>query len=423
MAARTRRFLLAAAATAAALGVAELGARRLYGDGFASVVDLYEHHPYRPFARYRDTSGLEVVTNSLGWKDASPRFVAKTASRPRVVVLGDSFVEGLGLRDEESVPRLLESALRRLGRDVEVLNGGRVSFCPLLEYQRLKRFLAAGYHADCVVVLPDLSDVQDELDYREQFVTSEAGEPIRLKGAIANPLLRGAYNGSALLRMARRGQLLLTGRLPPAAVPAFSSTEDWRVAARELAAIPRTGELADLQSVSGATRRVLRANWMLHPPSLRGWAGRGLRSLQQNLERIATLCRRREISVFAAIYPWPQLTYGPHDRDRYEALGARFGPWFRERELVAGRAPSPRPSAYESAVLETCEQVGLRCVDLVDDFAADPRWERFFQPGDVHLTAQGNRVIAEALAAALDEDLRVRRPVRARALASAGDGA
>ena len=311
MASLPRRLLLTAVASAIALAAGEFGSRKLYGSGFASVVDVYEHHPYRAFAHYRDTNGLEVVTNELGWKDAAARRVAKKSPGSRVVVLGDSFVEGLGLADEETIPRIAERTLRRRGHDVEVLNGGRVSFSPLLEYQRLKRFLAAGYQTNYVVVLPDVSDVQDELSYAEQFTHSSSGEPLRLRGAIENPLLRGAYNHSALLRSLRRIQQAAVGRaLPAAALPAGSSETERQRAHDELAKIAPDAVLDEIDQMSGTTLRVLRANWMLHPPSLRGWAGRGLRSLVSNLQRIGTLCRREQISMVVVVYPWPQMVYG-----------------------------------------------------------------------------------------------------------------
>ncbi|MCM8757626.1 MAG: hypothetical protein NC900_02940 [Candidatus Omnitrophica bacterium] len=45
------------------------------------------------------------------------------------------------------------------------MNGGTVSFCPYLEYLRLKHFIRDGYKTDMVVIFPDFSDVQDEIHY------------------------------------------------------------------------------------------------------------------------------------------------------------------------------------------------------------------------------------------------------------------
>jgi lysophospholipase L1-like esterase len=398
---RAARLALLGAASLAALSIGEVGARKLYGSGFASVVDVYEHHPHRPYVRYRDTAGVEVVTNGLGWKDASARPVAKQPADTRVVVLGDSFVEGVGLADGQTIPRLLERELRGRGRDVEVLNGGRVSFSPLLEYQRLKRFLAAGYRTQHVVVLPDISDVQDEIAYAGQFSYSADGEPLQLKGAIANPLLRATYNELALLRTLRRVQLELTGAPSAGQLPARSSPAERRRAQSELAAIPAGAALDDHRTLSEATQRVLRANWMVHPPSLQGWAGRGLGLLATNLRRIAALCDRQGIALLVVVYPWPQMLLGGDDEARYGALRRRFGPWLLEREILAEPVGASLPTPYEASVLGACEKTRARCLSVVDEFAAQPRWERLFQPGDVHFNDRGNALVARAIARAM----------------------
>ncbi|PYQ56611.1 MAG: hypothetical protein DMF53_24975 [Acidobacteria bacterium] len=143
------------------LGLAELVARRTYGEGFDILIDPYEDHSYRPFLEYEQIWGgrkIHFYTNSLGWKDDRPdRVITKRPDRERIVFLGDSFTEGLGYVQPETLSGVAERELNAAGRPCEVLNGGRASYSPLLEYQRLKKFLAAGYHADTVVLLYDVS--------------------------------------------------------------------------------------------------------------------------------------------------------------------------------------------------------------------------------------------------------------------------
>jgi len=49
---------------------------------------------------------------------------ARVASRPRIVVLGDSLTAGLGLPADESYPALLQRRIDALGLDYEVVNAG-----------------------------------------------------------------------------------------------------------------------------------------------------------------------------------------------------------------------------------------------------------------------------------------------------------
>jgi hypothetical protein len=65
---------------------------------------------------------IETV-NSLGMRDVE-RAVANPAGATRVLVLGDSFVEGYSVADDETLTRKLEAHLANNGRAVEVLNAG-----------------------------------------------------------------------------------------------------------------------------------------------------------------------------------------------------------------------------------------------------------------------------------------------------------
>lgn len=88
-------------------------------------------------------------TNSYGARD-----VERTlhSSQPRTVVLGDSFVEGMGLRAEERLTNILE---RETGR--AYLNFGVGGNFGPLQYALLYKTMAAAYDHDQVLVgvLPD----------------------------------------------------------------------------------------------------------------------------------------------------------------------------------------------------------------------------------------------------------------------------
>src|SRR6185295_1789082 len=215
----TLRAAVVTLAALSGLAVAELAARATYGPGFLSVVDPYEHHPYRADIEITDVYGHRLFTNSIGWKDSRPHRKVETDPSPerRIVFLGDSFTEGLSLPQEQTFSSNVEQRLNRGGDRFEVLNGGRVSYSPLLEYMRLKKFLAAGYRVDTIVLLPDLSDVQDELEYAPQFELSAGGEPLHLRAGNYSPAVRWIYNRSALARWARRLQLRLQGEVPSVA--------------------------------------------------------------------------------------------------------------------------------------------------------------------------------------------------------------
>src|SRR5262249_42014195 len=103
-----------------------------------------------------------LVTNSLGFKDAAVRNVPLTTATRRVVVIGDSFTEGLGVPFEETFAGLLAEAGQRRAEKTEFLNAAVASYSPTIYYRKVKLLLDSGLKFDEVLVLPDLSDVQDE---------------------------------------------------------------------------------------------------------------------------------------------------------------------------------------------------------------------------------------------------------------------
>jgi len=65
-----------------------------------------------------------VAPASPAASSAPPAPRPDTASRPKVVVLGDSLTAGLGLGQSEAYPALLEAKLRAAGYDWDVVNAG-----------------------------------------------------------------------------------------------------------------------------------------------------------------------------------------------------------------------------------------------------------------------------------------------------------
>lgn len=399
-----RRLGLVTSLIAAVLGLAvgEVVARYANRNSFSVRLDAYEDHPYRPFLHHEvDWGPLRhmLYTNSLGWKDvSSDRRVEKdSGNRLRIVFLGDSFAEGVGYLQPQTVSGRVERILnaRGGGRRFEVLNGGRSSYCPLLEYQRLRRFLEAGYRADLVVVLPDVSDVFDEIIYGSQYELGPSREPLRFRERAYQPFLRTVYNYSALVRTTRvaMGRIVQAARSRPAP-PA---------GAVETSGLPDTGALSagELLALGPDQRRILQSNWMFHGPSLRGWTRDGMESLLSNLGWIDRLTRRSSIPLVVMTYPWPNMLYTQDNPGLYRRLVKRFPRVYLDREMVYGRRPGPRAFEYERRVQDFCRERAIPQVDLFPDFRRDPRWYELYIPGDVHFNEKGSQLAAERVSAAI----------------------
>lgn len=85
-----------------------------------------------------------------------------------IIFLGDSFVYGWNLDADEAVPQQLEALARQRHPelDLNVANFGWVSSSPLLSY-RLLRDIGSRYNPDVVLLAVDMSDFEDDLNYRK----------------------------------------------------------------------------------------------------------------------------------------------------------------------------------------------------------------------------------------------------------------
>jgi hypothetical protein len=104
-----------------------------------------------------------VITNSLGFKDARVREVPLRSGKKRILFLGDSFTEGIGVPYDETFVGRFAAAFPQL----DVLNAAAASYAPTVYYAKAKYLIEAGLQVDEMIVYIDISDMQDEaITYR-----------------------------------------------------------------------------------------------------------------------------------------------------------------------------------------------------------------------------------------------------------------
>jgi hypothetical protein len=100
--------------------------------------------------------GVEYRTNGHGIRE--PELPPKAAGEHRILLLGDSFVWGDGLREEDTVARQLQRRLDPRGKRYRVINAGISGFDTRDELEQLRR-LAPVYQPDTVVLFFFTNDV------------------------------------------------------------------------------------------------------------------------------------------------------------------------------------------------------------------------------------------------------------------------
>jgi len=138
------------------------------------------HHRLQPNFRYRHKD-IEYdylwENNALGMRDRE-RSITKDSNTFRILVLGDSMVQGYGVPLEQSMVYLLEKNLNQnsnFSQKIEILNGGTFGYSPFLEFLYLQE-LMPSIKPDLVMVAFFVgNDVGDDYFYTQQAKFNSGG--------------------------------------------------------------------------------------------------------------------------------------------------------------------------------------------------------------------------------------------------------
>ena len=323
-------------------------------EGNARIADPVFHHTLSPnydgYDRYGERRH-RLVTNNLGFKDDTVRVVPATSETRRVLIIGDSFTEGIGLPFEATFAGMLARAGKQRADHIEYLNAAVASYSPALYYKKIKYLLDSGYAFDEVVVLPDLSDVQDEatnyfcFDEHPKFRALCGNETYHpyVSNRVGAKLERGFALTDTLRLMIKFKLLAWTGEAKAGQL-APSPRVGWSVANYDASA-----EYVPLGVEGGIARAV------------------------ENMQALADLLAQRKISLTVAVYPWPVSLVQDDPGKRWVTIWQNF-----------------------------CVTNCKRFINIFPDFVAAKNahtdwYERYYIVGDFHFSEVGHSVVFEAL--------------------------
>jgi hypothetical protein len=122
--------------------------------------DPMRDHSYKPNCHATAQWGGDSYafsTNSIGLRDREVRDLSAVGGRPRVLLLGDSFTEGM-TPWKDTYAAMLAARFPQY----EILNGGVIGYSPSTYLNTARLLLQKGIQFDEVIVFVDISDVQDE---------------------------------------------------------------------------------------------------------------------------------------------------------------------------------------------------------------------------------------------------------------------
>ena len=279
-------------------------------------------------------------TNSLGLKDEKTGRIVKKTVGPRILLLGDSFTEGVGIEYKHTFAGVMAQNLKDCG--VSVLNGGTFSYSPALYYRQAKLLIEEkGVLVSHIVAMIDISDIQNEFDYF--FDTRENVKRKDPRSDIFH-LKQFLKTNSLLFRVAD----MIKDRLQ------YKETVDIVKSRNPL------GINSDL------------AKWTIDKDLYQNVGEDGLKIAASRMERLYQLARQNNITLSVGVYPWPDQIW---HRDR-ESVQVRFWyNWTNKRRL--------------------------EFINMFPEFInASPRKttiEKYFIPHDTHWNVTGHRKVADIL--------------------------
>lgn len=352
--------------TGVALAVLDLGVTRLYAffrprfyreqSAFRVSHPVY-HHGFRPGVsvekEYWGPLASSYRTNSLGFRDRAVREVPLRTERRRIVFIGDSFTEGIGVPYEKTFVGKVDDALAPRG--VEVLNAGVASYTPILDYRRVKHLIEdVGLQFHDLVVFIDVGDILDETTY----ALDESGRAVFKQH-------RWVAENRANWEFGK---------------PAWLASMGLHNFLRKNTLVASTFYDALLRGLSRGPRRA--AAWTVDAAVFEQYGRAGLEKAQHHMNLLADLLASRGIRLTVAVYPWPdQVLLRDH------------------------------PSKQETVWREWSARRGAGFIDCFPSFMQGDAVEvvgREFIGGDIHWNEAGHRRVAEVV---LDHfDAETRRP-------------
>jgi lysophospholipase L1-like esterase len=323
------------------------------------IADPVFDHGFRPNCMWQDRYGIyeaPYFSNSLGFRDGKIREVQPQASHPRILLIGDSFTDGVGVPWEQTFAGRLEAALAPRG--IEVLNAGCNSYTPILSKIKIRHLVEkVGLKFDHVFLFLDMSDVKDELFYEEDAQGHARLVPY-------GPFASQAGWGTAVEEFSEISE----NWIEPNFVICAAVSRNLKLWIRKLT----RKELGKRGLFTNQNPPEWILTWEDYNGAERPVVSAGIEKLKKNIGDLADFLRVRNIPMTLVIYPWP---YHVERKVQESSVERIWAPW--------------------------CKARGIIFMDLFPEFisAANGQEARqlYYLQGDCHWNAAGHAKVAAAL--------------------------
>ncbi|MDH5387056.1 MAG: hypothetical protein OEY06_01255 [Gammaproteobacteria bacterium] len=223
-------------------------------------------------AQWGPILGYEVNTNSLGFKDSQPRKISLEKTNHRILLMGDSFTEGVGYAYNDTFAGILDKNLKN--KNIEVLNAAVSSYSPIIYYRKTQYLINKGLEFDHMVVFVDISDIEDEA---KNYIINEDGNVISKRAGKLNYKLK---------RFITENTIILS---------------NIRILLRKSKNSVKAVNEPKFDDVINAPRSL----WTINDGIYNDYGKKGLKLAEQHMTMLANLLKTNNIKLTIVVYPWP----------------------------------------------------------------------------------------------------------------------
>ncbi len=316
------------------------------------------HHTLAPNIDYKKTGWgpkiYRLCTDEWGLKY---KCNTKSKNTYKLAIIGDSFVEGIGIPYEETFAGIIN-----LKTIPEIANLGVSSYSPKIYYSKLKYFIEKGFKFNHVIIFVDVSDLIDDMN---SYVLLRDG---KVRDKKWNKKIEWYINAKfpvldqLIFKFTKNNRYRATDTiLTP--VKIFTSNENLKI--------------EDIKKIYDKKMN-LRAMWTYtNENKIKGYdygIDQGIEEQIRTMDMIYDYLADRKIKLSIAVYPWPQTILYDVPYNKHVKIWEEF-----------------------------CKR---RCVNFINHYPlfmnindSDEKKieiiKKYYQLGDIHFNAEGNKLIAE----------------------------
>lgn len=316
------------------------------------------HHTLAPNIDYKKTGWgpkiYRLCTDEWGLKY---KCNTKSKNTYKLAIIGDSFVEGIGIPYEETFAGIIN-----LKTIPEIANLGVSSYSPKIYYSKLKYFIEKGFKFNHVIIFVDVSDLIDDMN---SYVLLRDGK-VRDK------------------KWNKKVEWYINAKFPVLDQLIFKFTKNNRYRATDTILTPlkifisnENLKIEDIKKIYDKKMN-LRAMWTYtNETKIKGYdygIDQGIEEQIRTMDMIYDYLADKKIKLSIAVYPWPQTILYDVPYNKHVKIWEEF-----------------------------CKR---RCVNFINHYPlfmnindSDEKKieiiKKYYQLGDIHFNAEGNKLIAE----------------------------